>query len=194
MSGFALRPLDCPSCGAGLAAGGEDVVFYCTACRNGFVFERASGALRPVEVSFLALTAKQASSYLPFWALPANVTIRDRSGRGPATPRLLGAASGTIAVPAYETSLERAAALVARYSRELPRFGERLGERLTGGSLRLEDARTLARFAVVDAELKASDVLTSLDFSVDFGEPRLIGVPFVGGEGQTADAFFGLPA
>jgi hypothetical protein len=189
-----LRALDCPSCGAGLAAEGEDVAFYCTACRNGFVFERASGALRPLEVSFLALVGKQASRYLPFWALPAEVAIRDRSGRGPATPRLLGAASGTIAIPAYATSLQRATALVERYSRELPRFGERLGERLTGASLRLEDARTLARFAVVDAELKASDVLTTLDFAVDFGEPRLIGVPFVGAEGQSADAFFGLPA
>lgn len=194
MSGFTLKPLDCPSCGAGLAAEGEDVVFYCTACRNGYLFERASGALSPVDVSFVALTGKQASRYLPFWVLPARVAIRDRSGRGPALSLLLRSESGSFAVPAFATSLARSTALVSRYTRELPRLGERLGERLTGGSLRIEDARTLARFALVEAEVKAPDTLTTLAFDVDFGEPRLLGVPFVGPRGQEADAFFGLPA
>ena len=194
MSGFTLRPLDCPSCGAGLAAEGEDVVFYCTACRNGYLFERQSGALRPLEVSFVALQGKQASRYLPFWVLPATLSIRDRSGRGPASSLLLPGNSGSFAVPAFSTTLSRLTALVARYTRELPRLGERLGERLTGGSLRVEDARTLARFALVEAEVKAPDTLTALAFDVDFGEPRLLGVPFVGSPGQEADAYFGLPA
>ncbi len=194
MSGLTLRPLDCPSCGAGLAAEGEDVVFYCTACRNGFVFERQSGALRPLEVSFVALQGKQASRYLPFWVLPAEVRITDRSGKGPAPSRLLDGSRGAFVVPAFSTSLARSTALTARYTRELPRLGERLGERLTGGALRVEDARTLARFALVEAEVKAPDVLTGLAFDVDFGEPRLLGVPFIGPSGQQADAFFGLPA
>jgi hypothetical protein len=194
MSGFTLRPLDCPSCGAGLAAEGEDVAFYCTACRNGYLFERQSGELRPLEVSFVALAGKQASRYLPFWVLPAKVAIRDRSGRGPAASQLLPGEGRAFAVPAFATTLARATALVARYSRELPRLGERLGERLTGGSLRVEDARTLARFALVEAEVKAPDTLTALEFEVEFGEPRLLGVPFVGLANQQADAFFGLPA
>lgn len=198
MSGYTLRPLDCPSCGAGLAAEGEDAIFYCTACRNGYQFVRQTSALDPVEVGFLALPGKQASRYLPFWVLPARVEISDRSGRGPATSQLLRAAEGSFAVPAFATSLARATALTARYTRELPqlssRLGERLGERLTGGTLRVEDARTLARFALVEAEAALGDTLKSLAFEIDFSTPRLLGVPFVGSPGQHADAFFGLPA
>ena len=194
MSGFSLRPLDCPSCGAGLAAEGEDLVFYCTACRNGYRLAQPAAALEKVEVAFLALAGKQASRYLPFWVLPARVKISDRSGRGPAVSQLLRAEQGDFAIPAFTTSLNRAVGLAARYTRELPRLGERLGERLTGGSLRVEDARTLARFALVEAEANLGDTLKSLAFEVDFGEPRLLGVPFVGESGREADAFFGLPA
>ena len=75
MSGFSLRPLDCPTCGAGIAAEGDDLVYYCTACRNGYRLAAPAATLESVEVSFVALAGKQATRYLPFWVLPARVSI-----------------------------------------------------------------------------------------------------------------------
>ena len=76
--GFRLVPLDCPSCGAAVAAEGEDVVYYCTACRNGYRFDLESESLQPVEVAFVTLSSAAVDRYLPFWLLPADVEIENR--------------------------------------------------------------------------------------------------------------------
>jgi len=55
---FALVALDCPSCGAGIRADGQDVVYYCTACRNGYRFEQTmTGQLSQTEDSKEAMRA-----------------------------------------------------------------------------------------------------------------------------------------
>lgn len=201
--GYRLVPLSCPACGAPLQADGDDVVYYCTACRNAHLLDRATGALRPVGVAFLAAPGKAVARRLPFWMLPARVDIVERATEGGGgILQLFGAgATGagdrgdvTFAVPAFAAPLERAIELAKRYSTQLPATGELLGEHLTGGALRVEDAETWAEFALVAAELAKPDKLTQLRYRIAFGEPRLLGVPFVGAPGALRDAFFGLPA
>lgn len=201
--GFRLVPLDCPTCGAAVAAEGDDVLFYCTACRNGYRFLVDESRLEPVEVAFLADAAVAADLYLPFWFLDADVTI-DRQAAGWRASGLLdllrgrsGSAAGPrplrIAVPAFHTPVATAVALTERYTADLPAMGERLGERLVGGKYGLDDARKLARFALIAAEVRKPDLLRDLEYRVEFGDSRLLGVPFVRRRGSLSDAVFGIP-
>lgn len=226
MSGFELYRLDCPSCGSAIAAEGDDTVYYCVSCRNGYVFTRflapaaapaaGSGAevvrsaarlLQPVEVAFVAAPGVQAERFLPFWLLPARVRIHERhsSGAGNLLKAAFGGSSegagppgpeteGTFAIPAFPAELDRALALAARYTRELPGLGERLGERLTGGTLSVDDAKKLAHYGLIAVEAGKPDMLANLRYDIDFGPPRLLGVPFVRQGEAWVDARFGLPA
>ena len=196
MSRYRLVTLSCPSCGAPIAAEGDDEVFYCTACRNGYVFDAKTERLQPIEVGFVLAPERAVSRYLPFWALPAKARLLERSGDarsgGPAI--LGGAEAGTFVVPAYLTPIARSTELALRYTAEFPKLGERLGERLTGGRFGSADAAKLAEFALVAAEARGSGTLTTLRYELEFGPARLLGVPFVGEPGSYADAHFGLLA
>jgi hypothetical protein len=101
---------------------------------------------------------------------------------------------GTFAVPAFAAPLAEVVALARRYTAALPRLGERLGERVTGGCHTLEDARKLAQFTLIASEAEKPDTLKSLRFAIDWGPPRLLAVPFVERDGRMVDAHFGLPA
>lgn len=209
--GYRLLPLDCRRCGAALAAEGEDVVYYCTACRSGFRLregEEAEGPsgdpLEPVEVGFVTLPGGVATRYLPFWLLPARLTLAERKSSGGSLRGLLrfftgGEAEtgsppgeGTFAIPAFAAPLAEAAALASRYTQALPRLGEKLGERLTGGTTGVEDAKKLAHFTLIASEAEKPDTLQALRYSIEFGPARLLGVPFVDRGGRLADAHFGL--
>lgn len=197
-----LVPLDCPSCGAAIAADGEDVVYYCTACRNGYRYEPSHG-LRPVDVAFLALAARTSDVYRPFWLLPARITIHERQATGSGFSGLLGFffgtgerrathRDGTFAVPAFQASLAAVMELARRYTEALPELSERLAERLAGGCYGVEDARRLAHYLLVAGEAGQPDTLKQLRYDIEFREPRLLGVPFVRhGEGWR-DAIFGI--
>jgi hypothetical protein len=201
---FRLVPLDCPACGAPLAAESEDVVFYCTACRTGYRYDPgAPRSLAPVEVSFMAApTAREVAGHLPFWLLPARVELLRRDASGGLVSGLMGlltgaeqggtSGAGVFAVPAFRLPVERAVRLTQRYTFESPGLGELLGERLTGGLFSPDDAEKLAHFALITAEAEKSDTLKDLDYRIDFGPPRLLGVPWMRrGEGRV-DALFGL--
>lgn len=205
-SGFRLAPLQCPSCGASVAADGEDVVYYCTACRNGYRFDDATSALNAVEVAFVSVPDRSVDLYLPFWLLPARVEIRERVAAGGSVSGLLSfftggggggsprasAGDGTFVVPAFAAPLGKVAGLTQAYTRKLPELGERLGERLTGGCYGPADAEKLAHYSLIATEVAKSDTLQKLDYSIEFGEPRLLGVPFVlSPQAQTAkDVYF----
>ncbi len=206
--GYRLVPLSCPACGAPLAAEPDDVVYYCTACRNAHLLERATGTLRPIAVTFLAAPAQAAARRLPFWLLPARVTLLERSTDGGGLMRLFGGgntgaggAGGagetvetSFAIPAFQAPLAVAVDLARRYTAQLPATGELIGEHLTGGVMRVEDAEKWAHFTLISAEAGKPDLLTQLRYRIDFGDARLLGVPFVGAAGALRDAFFGLPA
>jgi hypothetical protein len=210
-AGFELVPLSCPQCGAGLAAEAEDVVFYCTACRSGFRF--APGAprnLERVEAGFVAAPAAEVAGWVPFWLLPARVTVHERSASG-GLGRLTGLVSfflgdrqstgsdpgeGTFAIPAHHLPLDRTAALAMRFTEELgrsPRFADPLpAERLTGGVYGVDDAQKLAHYTLIASEAEKPDTLKDFRYTIDFGPPRLLGVPWVRVGERRVDAVFGL--
>ncbi len=206
-SGFTLLLLDCKNCGAPLAGEAEDVVFYCTACRSGFRYDPAApGHLAPVEVGFVATPHRAADGYSPFWVLPARVEIldRDASGLTAAFSGLVNFFTGTDAaaeasgerhfvLPAFPLPIPEAVDLALRYTREFPALDELLGERLTGGVYGRSDARKLAEYVLLASEVEESDTLKDLDYVLETGEPRLLGVPWVGDRGLRRDAVFGLP-
>lgn len=212
MKELRLERLVCSQCGAPVAAERDDVVFYCTACRSGF--RLASGVdgqelpgLIPVEVYFVSAPGVAARRHLPFWWLPATVTIDLRKAAGvqvsgllklfwnsaeespaePGTPT-----EGSFAIPAFSLPITKAAELAWRYTEALPRLGERLGEKLIGGVLSVEDAEKLAHFTLIASEANKPDTLSQLAFSIRFGPARLLGVPFVAKGDGLADGIFGI--
>ena len=198
---FALVPLDCPSCGAGIKADGQDVVYYCTACRNGYRFEEESRSLLPVDVSFVSLPNKKVDFYLPFWLLPARVSILERTASGGSLRGLMkfflgdnetgpGSSEGTFAVPAFHAPLAVITELTRRYTEVFPTLGERLGERLVGGLYGVEEAQKLARYALVATEVEKPDTLQQFEYEISFGPGKLLGVGFVRHGGSAKDVLF----
>lgn len=205
--GLYLRRLSCPSCGAPLASEGDDILFFCTACYSGFYLGTGAtaGELVPVEVSFLALPGAEVARHLPFWSLPTRAEILDRRSSGGSSSGLLklfelfgggeeqtpGSREVSFLIPAFAAPLETITSLALRYTEAPPRTGELLAEKLTGGRLRPEDAQKLAHFTLIASEAEKPDTLQHLSYRLDFGVPKLIGVPFVDRGGRLADGFFG---
>lgn len=200
--GFTLVPLDCPACGAPLAAEADDVVFYCTACRSGYRHDpEAPRALAPVDVAFVLAPTTPAAGWLPFWVLPARLEILRRDASGGLLAGLLGVLAGregeappdpAFLIPAFHLPIDRLVRLAVRYTTEHPNLGERLGERLTGGVHAPEDAAKLAHYALITVEAEKRDTLRDLDYRLELGTPRLLGVPWVERRGARHDALFGL--
>jgi uncharacterized protein YbaR (Trm112 family) len=217
--GLTLLALRCPSCGAGLEAESEDVVFYCAACRNGYRASDTEPVLDSVEVTFLVAPTVAVAKYLPFWRLDAAVEILERqvgsassgvagAGLGAFIQRVLAGSSSRAGasqalrflIPAYRTPLQNARALALGYGTVAEELGQKLGERLTGASLPVEDARKFAEFLFLLQQAQASGVLLTLRYTLEFsGPPVLVGVPFTrrgvesqASQGSLVDARFGL--
>ena len=197
-----LVALDCPTCGSSVDAEGGDVVFYCVSCRNGYRFDDQQGALEPVEVAFVVVPHRAAGRYRPFWHLPAELEIRDRRAAGSLRGLITSFVSvfsgddepsrgrGDFVIPAFDAPLGAVTELVRRYTQAFPSLGEKLGERLVGGCYGIENARKLAHFALIATEVEKPDLLKNLDYSLEFGAARLLGVPFVEQDGGWRDALF----
>lgn len=201
---FELVALDCPSCGAPIAAEGEDVVYYCTACRNGYRFDPEERRLVAVEVAFVSLPQVSVDLYKPFWLVSARVSIEERLAAGGAFSGLMSfflgdksdslapAGEGTFAIPAFPAPLDAVTELTRRYTEALPKLGERLGERLLGGCYDEADAHKLAHFVLIASEVDKPDTLQNLRYEIEFGDSRLLGVPFIRKGETLADALFGI--
>jgi len=199
--GFSLVPLECVTCGAPMGAEGMDVVFYCSACRSGYRFDKGSRGLVPVEVTFVSRPDLAVDLYKPFWLIPAEVRILDREAEGRGFSGLLSRffdsgevagdiGSGSFAIPAFDLEIDRRIELSRRYTNELPAIEQKLGERLVGGCYDLEDAKKIAHYGIIATEVDKPDLLKNIRYEVQFGESRLLGVPFVEQAGAVKDAFF----
>ena len=204
---FELLPLDCPSCGSSVRARGGDVVYYCISCRNGYQLDAEGRGLAPVEVAFVAAANVAVERYLPFWHLPATIEIRQRVGSGGGFGGLINAfasafsgpqtparAEAAFVIPAFRAQLGSVTELAKRYTLAYPSLGEKLGERLVGGRYGADDARKLAHYALIASEVEKRDVLRQLEYGLEFGTERLLGVPFVRDGDGWRDALYGVPA
>ncbi len=201
--GYRLLTLDCPQCGAPLAAEGEDVLYYCTACYSGFRLDSETEELTSVEVSFVALPHQAAEEYRPFWRIPATIEADPHAGDSlfsPIAQFFFGdrettghdPGQGIFVIPAFATPLAQATTLASRYTAAFPQLGERLGEKLLGGVYSLEDAHKLAHFTFIASQVEKPGTLRDLDYKIHFSDPSLLGVPFArSGEGWE-DSIFGL--
>ena len=129
---FELVALDCPSCGAPIAAEGEDVVYYCTACRNGYRFDPEERRLVAVEVAFVSLPQVSIDLYKPFWLVAAKVSIEERLAAGGGFSGLMSfflgdrsdslapTGEGVFAIPAFPAPLPAVTELTRRYTEALP--------------------------------------------------------------------------
>jgi hypothetical protein len=178
-----------------------DVVFYCASCRNGYRLDNRTNELISLEVTFVSRPNLVADTYKPFWLIPADVWIDNREAKGGGFSGLLGRffggeqavdqrASGVFAVPAFRTDIDRTIELTRRYTSELPEITQRLGERLVGGCFDVEDAHKIVHYAVIATEVDKPDLLLGLRYRMQFGEPKLLGVPFLEQAGTIKDAFF----
>jgi len=213
---FRLAVLDCPTCAAPLDAESADVVFYCTACRNGYRLERsgdgvAPARLAPVEVSFLSMPNAAVERWVPFWYLPAKIDLQGRSGgrrkhqfrdfqlltklfpNEQPGARSKGSGDLTFAVPAFRTGIQNVQRLIYEYTYRAPKVADRIGEKLTGGVYGVRDAQKLAHYALITAEIRKPDTLKDLHYKIDFGEASLIGVPAVRHGDAWRDALFSVP-
>ncbi len=180
---YRLVPLECSSCGASLAAENEDVVYYCTACRNGYRFDPEQEQLEPTEVGFISAPHVAADLYRPFWLLPAKLDIRNRDAVGGGLAGLFSffmggvdstgfpAGEGRFAVPAFQTPLPALTELTRRYSLQLPHLGRRGESRATlqAGPFRRLGVGNPRRFTESPAGFRLDSTKnSSLSLAADF--------------------------
>ncbi|MEJ2086306.1 MAG: hypothetical protein P8Y44_11610 [Acidobacteriota bacterium] len=200
---FSLVPLRCEACGTGMEAEGTDIVFYCPGCRNGFRFDPESHRMIPLQVDFVSVIDMEGVVFKPFWSIPATVHIEGRVANPAGFLGILSSllergasgmavASTVFAVPAFKLDIRRAIELSRRYTTEPPEVGERLEVPLLGGCFDFDDAHKIVHYAVIATEVEKGDVLTDLKYRIEFGEPRLLAVPFVAEAGVWKDARYHL--
>ncbi len=197
-------PLRCPTCGTGLTAGGEDVIFPCRLC--GTYRELVGEDLVLREIVHAAgpdldvpPAARREMERLPFWVFPFRATT---VGGEVATLREYLALAGSITqlspsrgekpplvfVPAFaakSVSLLRAGRLLTLRS---PALGRSAGvpARMAPIVFREVDARALAEavvLATVATERRVNQRFLE-SFAVRCGAGRLLSIPFDDREGR----------
>ncbi len=170
-----LVPLDCPSCGSALRAEPLDIVFLCDHCGGGAIL--GEEGLSPLEATaLLPAPGRRAELWRPAWVLEAHVTVsgRIRADRRP-TPGWEG--DRTFVIPAFALPIRDLTRLALALGRALGATAEVPREPVTGGTLGLEDAVTLARHLVVGDEVRRPDKLATVDVALELRAHRLAAVP-----------------
>ena len=171
-----LIALDCPSCGSSMRGDGSDVIFFCSHC--GAAALLGAGGLEPVQsTALLPAPGRHAQIWKPAWVLEAEVAVggRQPAGRG---RREGWRGERTFVVPAFALPLPDLILLIRGLSAAAGSVGEVPREPIRGGTLRFEDALTLARHLVVGDEVRKPDTLASLDVAITERSHRLAATPF----------------
>jgi hypothetical protein len=171
-----LVNLDCPSCGSALHGEGLDTIFFCDHCGDAAVLSEEG--LEMIESSaILPSPGRSAAQWRPAWLIEADVTVGNRvraKGR-----RSEGwQARKTFIIPAFPIPLGDLTRISRAFSRTAGVTGEVPREPIRGGTLALEDAVTLIRHIVIGDEVRKSDMLASLEVTIDVVAKRLVATPF----------------
>jgi hypothetical protein len=171
-----LIGLDCPACGSAMRGDRHDVLFFCAHCGSGALLEE--DGLQTVEsTALLPSPGHHARIWKPAWVIEAEVTVDDRiraDGRHTQGWR----DQMTFVMPAFPLPLEDLIRLARALSNAAGTVGEVPREPIRGGTLSMEDALTLVRHIVVGDEVRRSDMLASVEVTVDVAEQRLAAIPF----------------
>jgi len=171
-----LVSLDCPSCGSALHGEGLDTIFFCDHCGDAAVLSEEG--LQMIESSaILPAPGRSAGHWRPAWLVEADVTVGNRvraKGR-----RSEGwQARRTFVIPAFAMPLDDLTRIARAFSKAAGETGEVPREPIRGGTLALEDTVTLIRHIVIGDEVRKSDMLASLEVTIEVVESRLVATPF----------------
>lgn len=173
---FRLVNLDCPACGSAMTGSPHDILFLCAHCGSGAVLE-AEG-LETVESSaLLPAPGRRTELWRPAWTIEAKVDIDQRwlfGGRQTAD----WSGRRTFIIPAFPVSLTDLTLLARALSNVALTTGEVPKEPCQGGTLHLEDARTLARYIVIGEEAQKPDKLSTINVSLTPLAHRVTALPF----------------
>lgn len=171
-----LVPLDCSSCGSSLRGDPHDVLFLCPHCGGGSVLG-PEGLDAVQSTAILPAPGRRAQLWRPAWVLETEVEVGQRIRAG---GRPTGGSRGErrFVIPAFPLPLRSVAALAGALSTMPEQPGEVPREAIRGGSLSLEDARTIARYLVLSEEVARPDTLASVEVEVRVMGFRLAALPF----------------
>ena len=172
----------CPACSASLAPGNDDLVVVCEECFTCIRLDE--GDVAEISVRFVAPGPEPATTrWVPFWVFEGEVVVTERTTHdGPS----LAAAWATwekrrlFFVPAWRTTT-RAARSTCREMLEVePRLQpvERpVPLSLMPVTLAADDARKVLDLTVFTIEVKRADMLKSLKFDLEVGDPEVWALP-----------------
>jgi hypothetical protein len=173
---FRLVDLDCPSCGSAMTGGPHDILFLCTHCGSGAVLSEV-GLETVTSTALMPAPGRVARLWRPAWTIETDVTVTDRIRYG-GRPTPGSSGRRTFVIPAFALDLADFTRLAQALSAVSGSVGEVPEEPCPGGTLHLEDARTLARYLVVGAEVKKPDTLASVRIELTPVTHRLTALPF----------------
>jgi hypothetical protein len=171
-----LIGLDCPACGSAMRGDRHDLLFFCAHCGSGALLEE--DGLQTVEsTALLPSPGRHPRIWRPAWIIEAEVTVGDRI-RADGRHTQGWTEEQTFVMPAFPLPLEDLIRLARALSRAAGTVGEVPREPIHGGTLSMEDALTLVRHIVVGDEVRRSDMLASVQVTVNVAAHRLAAIPF----------------
>lgn len=179
-----IVPLLCSRCSTPVPAASDEVAWICATCGQGLALDEEKG-VRPLEVHFARAAVDSGITWKPFWLAVGRVRfdLRQTYGRDRG-PDELWSSPQTFVLPAFECTMEEAAAWGVAFLRRplalVPGDGGKL-ERVT---VEAEEAKTLAEFVVLTVEAERRDQLKAVAFSLELEAPVLWALPLTGAEGS----------
>lgn len=186
-----LLQFRCRNCGNDLEGLPTDVIYYCCNCGRCWVLEQE---FRPLRIDFMRMEG-EGTVLLPFWKVDVTVSIYQRMSRRESSPTMVrgfreftGKERGLsdhepetrrdrLIFPAFSTSLVLSTGVRMHSENFLPeRLDHGSSVRVFGGSVGMEDARTLARGVAVGVEVDRKDFLACVDLDVEVNSADIYAV------------------
>lgn len=171
-----LVPLICLNCKTPVPAEADEFVWSCTQCGQGLLLDVAEG-LKYLDIHY-ADDIPPTKAGRPFWVVSAQVAlVREAEGswhdRSDDHAERFWEGEKMFFIPAFTTSIDDLLEVSKRMLARPPDLNE--GPRVSFEPVRLSpaDLPALIELIVLGIEAGRKDKVTSIDISVELGEPRL---------------------
>jgi hypothetical protein len=185
-----LVRLDCASCGSSLRGEPHDILFMCAHCGGASVLG-AEGLEAVESTALLPASGRRAQLWKPAWALETEVEVSSRI-RADGRPTDGSRCERRFIIPAFSLPLRSLHVLARALSTSAREPGEVPRAPVPGGTLSLDDARTIARFLVVSEEVAKRDSIASVEVEVRVSRFRVAALPFEQDGGELRCAVSGV--